>query len=282
MKINLEEKLNAELKKYKKASKPSFDVINSVTNLLESDVQNDARILQTIAPNSVYGESLKEKGKALELEKIENFLQGKVFKRKQIVNLGIKYRLKFLPMKKFKSYVDPTVVHSIKDLERQITKSMIRERAIRENKKEEEITGINFAFSEYDLKEKFYVLAPGNCFNLQKEKIIEVTDPIAFYKHDDEHYYLLKKWGNDFSIYRRFLGFVSENEGNFRLLKTLRTLLITSLIFLGINYFYNIAIAWPAVPVYTLLYFVADLYSSYKKDAFGKAYVTSESIYYSS
>lgn len=281
MKINLEEKLDAELKKHKKSQKPFFDAVDSVTKFLEDDVQNDSRILQLIAPNSSYGESLKEKDKVLELEKVEKFLRGKVFTLEQILNLGVKYRLKFLPMKDFKSYVDPGVVHSIKDLERQITKSMVQERVIRENKPVEEIK-VNFTFSDYDFKEKFYVLAPGNCFNLKKSSLIEVQDPIAFYKYDDTHYYLLKKWGKDFTIYRRFLGFYSETESHYDLINILKTFLISSVIFLGVNYFVNVKTFWFFILVLTGLRFIGSMATSYKNDSFGKAYVTSKNVYYKS
>jgi hypothetical protein len=38
-----------------------------------------------------------------------------------------------------------------------------------------------------------------------------LKDPMLFYKIDEDHYKLLKVWGKSFVLYRRILGFITEN-----------------------------------------------------------------------
>lgn len=37
-------------------------------------------------------------------------------------------------------------------------------------------------------------------------------DPMIFYRTDEQHFVLLKKWGSDFTLVRRLFGFFSHNK----------------------------------------------------------------------
>ncbi len=77
-------------------------------------------------------------------------------------------------------------------------------------------------------KGKFFVLAPPSMFlsyntpkikwqefvDVEKERLKSLSrsleDPMVFYQIDKEHFKLLKAWGSDFTLWRRFLGLISK------------------------------------------------------------------------
>jgi hypothetical protein len=217
MKANLVKELENSLIKRKQANDKN-DVLDEVKGLLEYDTLQDVHILRSIGQNSTLAQSETERGAVLEIEKKEQFYSGKVFTKEQIVELAVKYRLKFLQSKHYTKYIPPSVIPEIKEMQRNISNQMNIERATRENCTLEEYLaktdgGIKYVIDDTCLKNNFYILAPGNMFKLEKATAfsIKAKDPVMFYTDDNQHFRLVKKWGSDFTVFRRVLGLVTKS-----------------------------------------------------------------------
>lgn len=216
MNVDLVKLLDKEVENKKKAIEEN-NVLKEVKLLLDSDERRDLEILRKLSPQSVLSRLEEEKVAIQELEEKEAFLEGKVFTKDQIINLAKKYRLKFLLSRYYKGTIDPLVVSEIRNLERVIRRNRIPILAQRANMTVEQYLSSgklsNFEFDNSDLTSKFYILAPASVFVTEKQKLFTKKppkDPIMFYKEDDKHYRLLRKWGTDFTIYRRFLGIIAS------------------------------------------------------------------------
>lgn len=220
MKANILNELERELKTRKERDKKN-DVLGQVAGLLEYEGEKDVRMLRDIAPNSTLCQSESERAAIMELERKEEYLNGKVFTYDQIIALGAKYRLKFLPTEHYKSYIDPGVIPEIRDLQRAKDAQRKKDQAARRNMTLEDYDAsgqhTEFQFDAHELKNNFFILAPGSMFKTERTKAFSIKpkDPIMFYREDDTHYRLIKKWGNDFSVFRRILGFVTKSWANY-------------------------------------------------------------------
>lgn len=217
MKANLVKELEKSLVERKNNDKNN-DVLGEVKGLLEMDTIRDVHILRSIGQQSTLAQSEKERGAVLEIEKKEQFYSGKVFTKDQIISLAVKYRLKFLPSKHYTKYIPPSIIPEIKDMERHISNQMNIDRANKENCTLEEYLektdgGIKYTIDDTCLKNNFYILAPANMFKLEKTTAfsIKAKDPVMFYSDDNEHFRLVKKWGSDFTIFRRILGWLTKS-----------------------------------------------------------------------
>lgn len=252
------------------------NVITEVNKLLEYDNHRDLEILRAIGPQSNLVQAEDKKGQAIELERKENFFAGTVFTRREIVSLATKYRLKFLRSDAYKSYIDPTVTIEIKELERSIAKSMERDQAKKRGVSVEDYRAekgeTTFKFDAYVLKNNFYILAPASCFHLQKVSK-HVPDPVMFYTDDNIHFRLIKKWGKDFTIFRRLLGQLHKNRPS--MFWTL------SFIGLGIGVCLIPIIGWwtlfflLSLPISGIITYTNDMVEEY----WGASYVTSNRIF---
>lgn len=217
MQKNLLKEMQSTLEKRKQNNEKN-SVITEVNKLLEYDNVKDTNILRSIGSNSTLVQSENERGAIIEIEKKEKFYSGIIFTYEQIEDIATRYRLKFLPSSKFSSYIDPLVALDVKELERSIAKSMEVEQAAKRNMSLEDYIaehGNNkFEFDNNDLKNKFYILAPGKCFKTEKVSVFatKAPDPILFYRIDDNHFRLIRKWGKDFTIFRRLLGVLFKNR----------------------------------------------------------------------
>lgn len=217
MKANLVKELENSLLKRKSADKKN-DVLDEVKGLLEYDTLHDVHILRSIGQNSALAQSETERGALLEIEKKEQFYSGKVFTKEQVIALAVKYRLKFLQSKHYTKYIPPSVIPEIKEMQRHISNQMNIDRATRENCTLEEYLaktdgGIKYVIDDTCLKNNFYILAPANMFKLEKANAfsIKAKDPVMFYTDDHQHFRLIKKWGSDFTILRRVLGWLTKS-----------------------------------------------------------------------
>ena len=61
--------------------------------------------------------------------------------------------------------------------------------------------------------------------------MIRELDPVLFYKIDDQHYRLIHKWGNDFTVLRRIKGYVYDNVDNYS--RTMKLVSLTFFLLLG-------------------------------------------------
>ena len=107
----------------------------------------------------------------------EDFLKNNkdVFTLKQIENICITYRLRFLDTKYFKHEYPYEAVSKIKEFEKRHNTRI----------------------------KHFKIIAPDKAFDLQDCN----QDPLLFAQLDKDRFYLLHKWGSDLSWYRKFLYF---------------------------------------------------------------------------
>lgn len=183
MKINLEEKLNLE----KKKDLSVLDSVKEVKLLLAGDESEDLRILRNLSKNSEINRIEKVTEKGLELEKFESSYDGQVYTLDQIGKLAVDYRLRFLSTQYFVGNFDTQVASKIKEFSKKT----------------------NSPIDNWSLENRFFILGPEEVFNLQKIKIEVLKkqiDPVLFYQIDDNHYRLIHKWGNDFTILRYLEG----------------------------------------------------------------------------
>lgn len=181
--------IDKELEKTSQKDKQKFnnDPINEVKLLLAGDATEDARILRGLSNNSQFNRIERIRGEQLELENLENGYAGKVYKHHQIKKLAIDYHLRFLQSRLYTGSFDVEVAAKIKEFANET----------------------NTSIDDYTLGRNFYVLAPPQMFELKDEKYVakKQLDPAIFYKIDEEHYRLVHKWGNDFTIFRLLEGF---------------------------------------------------------------------------
>lgn len=284
MKANLVKELEKSLVERKNNDKNN-DVLGEVKGLLEMDTIRDVHILRSIGQQSTLAQSEKERGAVLEIEKKEQFYSGKVFTKDQIVSLAVKYRLKFLPSKHYTKYIPPSIIPEIKDMERHISNQMNIDRANKENCTLEEYLektdgGIKYTIDDTCLKNNFYILAPANMFKLEKTTAfsIKAKDPVMFYSDDNEHFRLVKKWGSDFTIFRRVLGWLTKSIAThiiFYLSLYVATILLLCII--TRNWHFLFLLAAPAIAaIFTFVIVEVEIHDDFA----GRKYVTSLKQFY--
>jgi hypothetical protein len=217
MKVNLVKELERDLKSKKKVLN-EYDLLSNAQKLLDYDGQRDREILSKLSPHSAFARAEKERGALIELENHQNYYAGKVYTATQIIELGAKYRLKFLPMNLYTGHIDVTVLAEIKALERAMSKNATV--ACAERRNSEEVVQKDIKFDSHQLSTSFYILAPASVFKISKARAFSIplfSDPLMFYQIDNENYRLVKKWGTDFTILRRLKGIIYANTFNFSL-----------------------------------------------------------------
>lgn len=198
MKVSLEKELKKKVEAQKKEL--NFDPIQEVKLLLANDDAEDLKILRNLSNNSQFNRIERIHGTHRELEKIENEYHGEIYNIYQIRDLAINYKLRFLKSAFYTGTYDVQVTAKIKDFARKA----------------------NVELNEYNLKSKFYILAPEKMFALTDKKYVtkKELDPLMFYKVDEEHYRLVHKWGNDFTIFRYLTGFRWKSYWNYHFFNT--------------------------------------------------------------
>lgn len=284
MKANLVKELEKSLVERKNNDKNN-DVLGEVKGLLEMDTIRDVHILRSIGQQSTLAQSEKERGAVLEIEKKEQYYSGKVFTKDKIISLAVKYRLKFLPSKHYTKYIPPSIIPEIKDMERHISNQMNIDRANKENCTLEEYLektdgGIKYTIDDTCLKNNFYILAPANMFKLEKTTAfsIKAKDPVMFYSDDNEHFRLVKKWGSDFTVFRRVLGWLTKSESTHILsYLSLYTAIILALCIMTFNWHFLFLLTVPVV-VSIFVFWVFDV--EIHEDFAGEDYTTSLKQFY--
>lgn len=283
MKANLVNELEKTLVKRKEADKKN-DVLGEVKGLLELDTIRDVHILRSIGQQSSLAQSEKERGAVLEIEKKEQFYAGKVFTKEQIVALAVKYRLKFLKSKHYTKYIPPSIIPEIKDMERHISNQMNIDRANKENCTLEEYLektdgGIKYTIDDTCLKNNFYILAPANMFKLEKATVftIKAKDPVMFYTDDEQHFRLVKKWGSDFTVFRRILGWLTKSVSTQVLFYLSIFASIVLCLSMFINWHFMLLLIAPAL-IAVFVFWVFDL--EIHDDFAGEKYTTSLKRFY--
>lgn len=143
----------------------------------------------------------------------KKFEDGKIYHISEIEKLAMKYRLYLRPTRMYRGGVPADLAPIIVRLKKQ--------------------HNLYLGNSNNSDSGKFFILAPPSSFSdyispkLKIQTFFDqtlspiknfkriLTDPIAFYQIDNEHYLFLKKWGSDFTFFRRVLGFLTG--GRFRM-----------------------------------------------------------------
>lgn len=202
MKVSIEK----ELERHSQVKKEQFnlDPLNEVKLLLNGESTEDSRILRGLSKNSQFNRIEKVRGEQIELEKLEEGFQGKVYTVDEVKKLAVDYHLRFLPSMYYTGTYDVEVAAKIKEFAKTT----------------------NSPIDDFSLGRRFFVLAPTNMFELQDEKYLSkadlrrMADPAIFFQIDEKHYRLIHKWGNDFTVFRYLEGFRWESFGKHFLFNT--------------------------------------------------------------
>ena len=186
----LKVKLKNELKSLKDSNSNQADlIINEVKQLMEGTLLEEREILKTMGLGSNLLKAEEQTRKSEEIKMVENEYEGDVYSREQIKHLAMKYNLKFLNTRYFSGTISPDTGAVLARFKKK------------------------HVLTDYDLKDNFFILAPKRMFKLVERPV----DPLLFYrvrnnKNRDDHYKLVHKWGNDFSVARQISGFLNKSE----------------------------------------------------------------------
>lgn len=185
IKISIDKEL--EKKATMAKEKLTKDPIEEVRLLLQENESEKTKVLRGLSQNSNFSRIEKIRGNQIELEKLEEGYAGKVYTRDQIKDMCVDYHLRFLPSCYYTGSFDVEVAGKVIEFSKKT----------------------NTPIEEYSLKNSFYILAQEQDFSLKEEKYItkKQKDPALFYKIDHNHYRLIHKWGEDFTVFRLLEGF---------------------------------------------------------------------------
>ena len=173
--MNLETQLLKENKRlFSESQLLQIQEYERYSELAEDDVLFRAGLNQSI----LSGKKLKENSDATERD-LSKFDRGRVFHITQIKSICNKYYLRFLDTCYYNGVIDKNV--SVK------------------------ISTFETAYG-VECDDRLKIMAPPGSFKLEKKP----KDPLLFYRITDEWYYLIYKWGNDLSWFRRLLPFFSK------------------------------------------------------------------------
>jgi hypothetical protein len=110
---------------------------------------------------------------------LNNYDLSNLFSIKDIKNIAINYRLRFLPSKYAKKTIPQEAIFKIKKLEKD---------------------------NNIEIKE-FYLLAPSEAFDLEDVN----KDPLLFIPLSNNKYLLVHKWGKDLSWYKKIIAYPLRN-----------------------------------------------------------------------
>lgn len=176
--LNLEQKL---VKENKKLVTPQELLVLKEYEQHEKLVGNDALKRVGLDGNINTGTHIKHRISTTKKE-TERFNQERVFHISQIQNICEKYHLRFLNTDLYKGTIDSELP--------------------------ERITTFEIAYGIECKQINTKIMAPASAFKLQQAP----KDPLFFYKINEEYFYLIHKWGNDLSIFRRLMPIFSKNR----------------------------------------------------------------------
>lgn len=176
MTINLEKALLRENKRILSASE--LLIINEYEKHAGAEMSTSLqRIgLASTVQSGKYLKSLVDHKEA----QLSKFDKKRVFHKSQIKSLCNKYRLKFLPASMYAGTIDSQLPSKVDAFE------------------------INHGVT-LDTRNTF-IIAPQESFKLQEHP----KDPLLFYRINEDYFYLIHKWGNDLSIFRRIVAIINK------------------------------------------------------------------------
>jgi hypothetical protein len=193
-KVNLETEL---LKQNKRVIVPDdLLVIAEAEKLAQIPTAQQVLKRLNMEHNLAQGQSLMEAANT-EKAALGRFNQQRVFHISQIESLCKKYHLRFLNPKLYKGTIDPELVNKVTTFEVAYLQPKGLQNLEHRYYSQEEISCT---------QNNTMIMAPASSFKLQERP----KDPLFFYKINQNYYYLIHKWGNDLSVFRRILGILSS------------------------------------------------------------------------
>ena len=182
--VNLEKKL---IKENRKINTPQELLVIKEHDRIGHLEKNDA--LQRVGLNRVAkaGRLLKQERDG-KLKQTKQFNKERVFHISQIEAICNKYYLRFLPANKYNSTIDADLPNRISTFE--------------------------VCYGVTCNQNNTFIAAPAESFNLQERD----KDPLFFYQINNEYFYLIHKWGNDLSVFRRMKSIFSNSWVSFFLI----------------------------------------------------------------
>ena len=160
----------------------------------------------SLPKTNLYNELLKVKGKSSVINKnpffefeynISKIDSNKLFHVNQIKKICIDYRLRFLELNLFKGKVPKKAYENLEKFK------------------------ANHPNLKFDLK----IMAPSKLFELEN-----YDDPLLFASLGNGYYYLIHKWGNDLSFFRKISVWPFKNLVNILTFISIISLVITALV----------------------------------------------------
>ena len=184
-KTNIEQKLSSIKKKRILAEDIDLKQVYSILSNLDNE-------LDRIENNVIIGN-----GVANNKFNIDLLNSDKIYHTKEIKQICIDYRLRFLDTKYFKGTIPVEGLSKIKALEK-----------------------------EHNIEIKgFKIIAPSKLFKLEDK-----DDPLLFAPIGNGYYYLIHQWGNDLHPFRKLLMWPFKNMANLIILVLLISFLVTLMI----------------------------------------------------
>lgn len=184
-KTNIEQKLSSIKKKRILAEDIDLKQVYSILSNLDNE-------LDRIENNVIIGN-----GVANNKFNIDLLNSDKIYHTKEIKQICIDYRLRFLDTKYFRGTIPAEGLSKIKALEK-----------------------------EHDTEIKgFKIIAPSKLFKLEDK-----DDPLLFAPIGNGYYYLIHQWGNDLHPFRKLLMWPFKNMANLIILVLLISFLVTLMI----------------------------------------------------
>lgn len=196
MNIKLDKELESLKRREDKERQAS--AVKEVKLLMEADASEEIRILSNLTRNSTFSRAQKNKGEDKEREELEK-KYGKVFTQDQIKDLCVRYKMRFLPSGLYIGDVDVEMTAKIKEFAQ---------------------LAISNVIDNHSLQTQFFIMAPPEAFDLEtvreERRVVSYdVEPLLFYNLGNGFYRLVHKWGRDFTILRRIVGWKWASINNF-------------------------------------------------------------------
>lgn len=164
------EKINLQTELIRERTRQN-NLLDDVHELLEDSARRDQDVIDRLNG---------QQGGPLELSPED---RNRIFTLSEIRSICIRFRLRFLDSKHFKSEYPYEAVAEIHAFEK-----------------------------KYGIRtERFKIIAPDHLFDLENIN----KDPLLFAELSDGRYYLIHKWGNDLSWHRKLIGWPLQSFRNY-------------------------------------------------------------------
>lgn len=168
-------------------------LIGQASDILKASTEDDLRVVSEAG----FSFPTELKKKADHAKTYEHLDKSRIFHIDAIKKLCLAYRLRFLPTSQFKGAIPYEAVQQIR-----VLKSVQKTTALDQERISAEIVFdslFRFRRLEDYSTGSFYIAAPKSSFQLLERP----KDPLLFYALGNDQFYLVSKWGNDLSIFRK-------------------------------------------------------------------------------